>query len=450
MNNSKLSKTQKFIMWLNNGYAVYIIMTVIVFIFLIIAVISHKLGVTDVIEFSAFSAVLLEGTLIALSNALCKKLAKKVEDPSKLSTDYVSLVYDLYSKSQDKMLETGNSITRIDKKGQEIVEKELMPITFEGWIHDKKIIIEDRASYDYKLPDMIIRYYEKLLNAHRSSNTYNNINIRIDSWSVEEGLFKIHSSRTTYYNHLVTNRAMDYELDKGITVRTLFECGPYINNLENSLLSNHLGINGFVISSDGYVVFIKRGDNISVGKDVWENSVSASLKTKYSLDSQNRFSYSNMVNGILSEIEDELFIIPEQLTGSGSSTEKIKLISAYRDLVEGGKPHFMFYTICAMKKEDIKKCFNDGKVNLKGERRKASSYTKKKELDMQIDGKEIDFILLDDLCNHTHINMDKITVNDKEVYPMLPSYASCILMLKNYFKEHTSIYNEIIHMAKTS
>ena len=138
MKNSKLSKGQKFIIWLNNGYAVYIIMTVIVFIFLIIAVISHKLVVTDVIEFSAFSAVLLEGTLIALSNAFCKKLAKKIEDPAKLSTNYYDLTYVQYRDSQNKMLRAENVIECETEDKNVVIEKQLMPILLEGWLYEKK------------------------------------------------------------------------------------------------------------------------------------------------------------------------------------------------------------------------------------------------------------------------------------------------------------------------
>lgn len=69
--------------------------------------------------------------------------------------------------------------------------------------------------------------------------------------SDDSNTFTITTGRTNYYKSLVTNRAIDYALAEGISVRELLECGPFIHSLKTSSLSNHLGFNGFAESADG-------------------------------------------------------------------------------------------------------------------------------------------------------------------------------------------------------
>ena len=75
-----------------------------------------------------------------------------------------------------------------------------------------------------------------------------------------------------------------------------------------SVLSNHIGFNGFIESSDCYIGFIYRGKDVSIGKATWATSIGASLKAKYALDQHFTFSVERLYKGILSEIEDELKI----------------------------------------------------------------------------------------------------------------------------------------------
>ena len=110
------------------------------------------------------------------------------------------------------------------------------------------------------------------------------------------------------------------------------------NPLSKSSLSNHLGFNGFIISSDGMIPFVKRNSIVSIGKRTYGDSIGASLKAKYGLDSQGRFTLAGLQNSILKEIKDELKI---GATDIEFSVEK-NMIAAYRDLVEGGKPQFLF------------------------------------------------------------------------------------------------------------
>lgn len=293
---------------LSKHYFVYILMALFVSIALVIFVcLRDDFNVTDVIELSAFSAVVLESILSGVAKIVQKRAANKVEDPSKLTIDYDSLM-KIYHNSKNRMIMCSDGT--------------LIPVIIEEWLYDKEIIIDDLYEYEYKLPELVVRYYDQFLSAHDTSNIYNNINIRINDWSTNGNKFIIVTGRTTYYNSLVTNRVMDYKLDNGISIRQLYECGPYVRPISKSVLSNHIGFNGFIESADGYFAFVFRGKNVSIGKRTWANSIGASLKAKYALDDY-RFSAQGLENGILCEIKDELKIDRNNLVRIHGQFEKL-------------------------------------------------------------------------------------------------------------------------------
>lgn len=407
----KKSKTlyTRFVLWLSKSYTIYILMSLIVFAFLIVAVISNKLGVTDVIEFSAFSAVLLESALITFSNILCKHLANKIEDPSKLTDDYEKIA-EIYKSSISEMV--------IGDDGKPI------PVVFVSWIYNKTIEIVDNPNNEYRLPEMIVRFYDQLFTAHQTSNIYNNINVRVCDWNESENKFIITTGRTTYYNSLVTNRAMDLRLEDGISVRQLYECGPFILPLSLSKLSNHLGFNGFVESSDGYIAFVFRQDNISIGKRTWGDSIGASLKSKYALENYS-FTVEGLKNGIKSEIDDELKI-------PFDSIAQMNIIAAYRDLIEGGKPQLLFYCLSSKSKDDITTAFEVGNHTIRERRRNARYTRERQEIEMETDGKKIYWIHKNDIMSNVEIRSDRIIHNGKVLY-MMPSASACVALIRKFF-----------------
>lgn len=121
-----------------------------------------------------------------------------------------------------------------------------------------------------------------------------------------------------------------------MTLRELFEPGPRIQPLKSSQFSNHLGYNGFIISKDRYVVFVKRRNSLSIAKRTYGDSIGASMKSKWALAQGNgAFTAEGLVKSILNEVLDELCIKTE-------NCEKLHIIGAYRDLVECGKPQLLF------------------------------------------------------------------------------------------------------------
>lgn len=220
--------------------------------------------------------------------------------------------------------------------------------------------------------------------------------------------FTIDTSRTTYYNSLVTNRAMDYPWGKGQTVREMLECGPTFSTLKESKLSNHLGFNGFVISSDNFVPLVKRADNLSIGKNTYGVSVGGSLKAKYGLNENKDFNEAGLKQVILSEIKDELNL-PEEALGDFALEDN--LLYAYRDVVEGGKPQLVFYMKSPWDKTRIQDAFN--------------RYLLRHD-DLIKEGVELLWLPKEELKKIT-IGLNKITYLEED-YPMTYSAAASLAM----------------------
>lgn len=277
-------------------------------------------------------------------------------------------------------------------------------------------------SYDYQLPEEVDQRFDEIFAAHMTSKIYNQVSIRIQDWHMDtedNKKFVVKTGRTTYFKSMVTNRAMDYRWKNGLTIREMYECGPYLNPLKKSSLSNHIGFNGFLESQDGYVVFVKRKDNLSIGKRTYGNSVGAALKAKYALNEAGKVDEAGLVRGIVKEVEDELKITEKEFEGLSINN----IIAAYRDLVEGGKPQFLVVAKSILSKQQIEDNFI--------ERCKDSNKAVKDEV--LEDGDKLLWIKKEEL--------EKICILPNGMiyqgieYPMMLSAVASLVMYINYLKK---------------
>jgi hypothetical protein len=189
---------------------------------------------------------------------------------------------------------------------------------------------------------------------------------------------------------------------------------PQISPLKKSMLSNHIGFNGFIESCDGFIPFIKRSSTVSIGKRTIGTSVGAALKTKYALNEEGNFNMDGLLEAIQCEIFDELGIPAEGL--EPFSAKDHHLIAAYRDLVEGGKPQFLVYVKSTYTKQEIEACFHrDGQDKVK---------------QMLADGKQLVWISREELKNLC-ITPSSIIFKGT-VMKMVPSASASIVMLLDY------------------
>ena len=211
-----------------------------------------------------------------------------------------------------------------------------------------RIIDSSRA---YEPPAIIQANFTKIISAHQGSHMHNRTVIRVDDRSCSDGRLCLWTSRSTYFNSAVTNRAMDYDFGE-VTVRKLFEYGPRVSPLNASKLSNHLGHNAFVITADGHVPFVVRSKELSIGKLTLGCSIGAGVKSKYALGGESgEFSPAGLLNSVTCEIEDELKVEPSEVVGTPQT------IAPYRDLLEGGKPQLCICAHTSLDREALGKRF---------------------------------------------------------------------------------------------
>lgn len=354
-----------------------------------------------------------KATPIPIVSTLMSPILNRQEDNAKLTNNYEGLCLR-YRKTKN-LIRYDNTGKPDDAQVLKLYGKKTFafPVTYDYALSGLTIEIAD-SQRRYITPEYISTHRDELIAAHNHSTVYNNLNIRIDNWYIADRQLHIETSRTSYFDSLVTNRAMDYHLASGISIRDAFEYMPQISPLKKSVLSNHIGFNGFIESSDGYIPFVKRSSTVSIGKRTIGTSVGASLKTKYALNEEGEFNIDGLLDAVQQEIFDELGISPEGL--EPFSAENHHIIAAYRDLVEGGKPQFLVYVKSSHTKQEIEALFH------------RNSQDKVKQ--MLADGKQLVWVPREELKN---LCITPASVIFKgTVMKMVPSATASIIMLLDY------------------
>jgi hypothetical protein len=168
--------------------------------------------------------------------------------------------------------------------------------------------------------------------------------------------------------------------------------------------------------SDGKIIFVKRNPKLSIGQNMWSQSVGASLKSMYAVEN-GILTVEGISNLIKNEIFDELRI---QIEDDVDLSKHI--FAFYRDIVEGGKPQFLFYYKC----DDL-----DSKTFVEHFQCEMNRIRKQNDKYQIVDGETFAFVSLEELKSATVCN-DKIIFNRENVMDMMPSsLASIILLLNN-------------------
>lgn len=376
-----------------------------------------------------------------------KRLKNKYEDREKLRQDYFSLAKK-YEK--DNLISYGEVKYPVASYWTGDI---CLYSTNERMVNSEKISIVDSKRM-YSLPSIIESNMLEILSVHDTSDIYNNINVRVTGFNSDGDRLELVTERTYYYYSLVTNRAADYDWSgKDITVRSMYEPGAALHTLEYSMLSNHLGFNGFIETSDGKFVFVKRKKEVSIGKRTYGDSIGASLKTKYALDENGSFTVSGLLKAILEEIGDELKI-------DRSFVETVNIIQAYRDCVECGKPQLLFYSRVSQTASQVTEMFFEKleeKENDESKKNESESVEElarsekerqKKEKNVLVDGDKLvwisraDLFKLDFLENGVRFGGSEggfFTIEDgknkrmnDQFLAMVPSASAVLITLREY------------------
>ena len=381
------------------------------FVIIIIVVISNQIinntfDVFSLIDIKLLVTILLLFLSDKIAKIINKVVQNRVEDYAKQTVDFDYLVgkypiSNLMEYNGKKL--PYDIICRVDSK--------------------QEIIVDDYPDKFYNLPCQVSENSEYILDAHKGSIIYNNINIKVDDIIVETNSIKLVTSRTHYFDSLLTNRACDIILKNGRSIREIYEPGPYLKPLKISKMSNHLGFNGLLETKDGKIVFVKRNRYVSIAKGKLSTSVSASLKTKYCVvDTDNKFTVEGLANAIRKEILDELNL---DLCDIDDKTLIQSIKFFYRDLFDGGKPQFFIYLRINKTSKEVQNDFyknsdNDTVIQDKVRR----------------DGSEILLFGIDELANAT-INKDKNKMNiNGKMYNITPSILMSLKVIEDISKKN--------------
>lgn len=299
------------------------------------------------------------------------------------------------------------------------------------------IVFEDYRDM-YLLPDYVISNAERLLAAHKNSNTTNNNTIRLFDVSYDNKTLKLHTQRSTYYHMLLTNRCMDYSFHEGLTIRSLYEYNNTISLLKDSKLGNQIGINGLILSSDGYVLIEKRDHSKTTWKNKFAQSISLALK-----ESDLKLTETRTIGGtpdnandnfsriIRKTVKDNFGLLPEDYETFEVAENFLGLA---RDLLEGGKPNLYFFITTNYTAEVLAKKLRDNAASVDPEMALRSSKLKSDYYLVPFDDIRISY-------NYSlKINRKNVYRIHRRVYPRTSRIKSILYEFKHTLAEKFTPY----------
>lgn len=222
---------------------------------------------------------------------------------------------------------------------------------FTNVLGDVKVKFDDKPER-FELPAFVKDNVLKLMEAHKGSKVSNSVTIRLNDIDYADGTLTLKTSRSQYFDMLVTNRCMDYHPDDSMSVRDVFEFGSTVTPLEDSKLGNQIGINGLILTRDGYLLVEKRGRKKTTWKDKFAQPISLAMKLKdarlaagESFGADTSVPESVFKNIVLGTIGKNFGLTERDITGFSMADN---FMGIARDLLEGGKPNMYFYVTVNM------------------------------------------------------------------------------------------------------
>lgn len=297
--------------------------------------------------------VLIGLVLAAVGRRLFDALKLAAEDKRKIADlDYAEIYDEKYQRT-------------VSSKNPQTFWYE--PLSIKG---GESIEVEDEAVERFELHPFVIANFAAILEAHKGSKLANPRMIRLDDCTLSENGLCLTTSRTAFYNDLVTNRAMDYQINDSTSIREMFECGPELKPLSASSLSNHIGINALVFV-DGQLVMPVRDQTATISKGLATSSLAYGL-TESDIKELHPDTASPLLT--VEDIQQDAVLLalgkrwPSFFPNRNSANKKLdlsevkelvqmgsisaRLLGFGRLLYSGGKPQF-YYAVFINRQNDV-------------------------------------------------------------------------------------------------
>ena len=217
----------------------------------------------------------------------------------------------------------------------------------EGYVAYSEVLVNEGYSFEvkddeksvYELPDFVGENFVDLFAAHARSTKQNFNTIRLDGFEkTGEGKYLFRTGRSTFYNHLLTNRACDYRLEDDLTLRDVFEYGPKISSIEESKMSNHIGVNALVYLADGELLIPRRKNDSTISK----NMITSSIATRLLFPQTGEIDAEYLLKTcVLDALISRVKFNPKWLQ---TKQIEVEFLGFGQNLYEVGKPQF-YYTV---------------------------------------------------------------------------------------------------------
>lgn len=372
----KKNKQKKNVDWLS------IVLTVLVpIIAVLVGVASCFIFGTDNIISNLVASFV--GFLIALIFAEVVNKAKlRLEDKKKIATDDFHYDKEMYLHD----VHVGDKTTNI---------------WYYPLVNDinARYAVEDSPLKYFELDNLLTANYTSIMQAHQGSFIDNPTMIRLDDCTKQaDGSYKLLTSRTAYFNDLVTNRSMDYKFSGSLTVRKIYESGKHLTPLSESKMSNHIGIIAHVFYGNSEIL-AERGGTATISKNKFTTCVAAGLSKQDIRDAHGLnerhpiVTAKDLLDGVLLlKLADRLNLPHDKVLALHEEGKiKVYLLGLGQLIYTGGKPQF-YYAVVIDESVDLTEInarpVNKNQIDYNKRMVTASSVSLKKNhiLNLQCDG----------------------------------------------------------------
>lgn len=305
-----------------------------------LALLLALIGLLMLLAKNVWSEVLMTAFGVLLSSValyILKVILGRFEDMLKINFDTNVLLKTYKKETDDGKNCYKKSITLAKETSQTFAYDDVLIVK------DPSILfkVEDHPTKMFQPDAFITENYDRIFAAHSGSAIANFDTVRMDDFNPETNTFYL--SRSTYFNHLVTNRAVDYELFEGISLRNIYEFGPRLNPLSQTKMSNHVGINALVFLSDGRLLVPQRKADSTISKNKVTSSIAVMLTfpKAYENDPKNAFITAKylLCDNIIKNLSDRAKLLEDDIDESKTD---VRFLGFGRNIYEGGKPQMYF------------------------------------------------------------------------------------------------------------
>lgn len=203
-----------------------------------------------------------------------------------------------------------------------------------------------KTYFNILYPFLQIKWYDA---KNRNGAFYNEKKLCMAS-EIEEygnGDYVVALNEGNYYNSFLTNNIFCMKLSNqnGVDIMPPLNIdNSKIRSLNNSCMSNHIGVSTIAVTSDGYAVIMRHNNKSAIDTNMLMPTASGSVD--YADLIENEDFRKTIIRAVEREFCEETMLKRELILNT-------KIIGFYRDLSRGGKPEFCCLTTLIGSKPDI-------------------------------------------------------------------------------------------------